>query len=442
MRKVRFTIGWLMILVLVLAVGLAALKSGDEPWAGVMFLLTCGVLGLAVIGALCRREAERAWWLGFAVFGWGYMVLAFWLSEYLPKLPTLTLLEVLYSKFRPSSPFDGFGPAVMGAFGGSSSGGSAIFGYARSQIIHCLWALLFATIGGLLARAFFGSPDGRPANPEPAAQSTSSSPPSRWLRPTIVAMTVAILLTSIAATWSRPAAGLWAGVTFYLTCILLGLAILGTLVGRGRRPVICMGAALFGAGYMLLAFGGSSDRPRPAIATDLLLNAIRPRFPLISESTASQNARILDELNRPIPMPFPNETPLDDVLKYIKVATSSPGYRGIPIYVNPIGLQEAERSLNSTVTVDLEGVPLKTTLKLCLKQLGLDCSVQDGYLRITSEDEHPATVEDPFLIVGHCLLSLIAAAIGGALAPLVSVASRDRPGRTEANEVAVSGRSH
>ena len=41
-------------------------------------------------------------------------------------------------------------------------------------------------------------------------------------------------------------------------------------------------------------------------------------------------------------MSFPNETPLDDVLKYIKQATMTPTYPGIPIYVDPLGLQEAE----------------------------------------------------------------------------------------------------
>ncbi len=100
MRKIRFSIGGLMAVVLVLAIGFAALKNANETWAGAMFLLTCGILGLSVVGAVCRREAERAWWLGFALFGWGYMALAFWPSESLPKLPTLTLIEVLLSIFR------------------------------------------------------------------------------------------------------------------------------------------------------------------------------------------------------------------------------------------------------------------------------------------------------------------------------------------------------
>jgi tetratricopeptide (TPR) repeat protein len=103
--------------------------------------------------------------------------------------------------------------------------------------------------------------------------------------------------------------------------------------------------------------------------------------------------QILEKLDEPISMTFQNETPLDDVLKYIKQATTTPTFSGIPIYVDPLGLQEAERSLNSTVQIDLEGVPLKTTLKLILKQLGLAYTVKDGFLMITSEDSEDKQTE-------------------------------------------------
>ncbi len=75
MRKFRFTIGWLMILVLVLAIGLAALRNPSVMWVGTIFLATRVILALAVIGVVLRKHAERAWWLGFSVFGWGYLML-------------------------------------------------------------------------------------------------------------------------------------------------------------------------------------------------------------------------------------------------------------------------------------------------------------------------------------------------------------------------------
>jgi hypothetical protein len=99
----------------------------------------------------------------------------------------------------------------------------------------------------------------------------------------------------------------------------------------------------------------------------------------------AKTKQILEKLDQPIAMSFPNETPLDDVLKYIKQATQGANDSGIPIYVDPLGLTEADRTMQSPVQLDLEGVPLKTTLKLMLKQLGLTYSVKDGFLMITSE---------------------------------------------------------
>ena len=94
---------------------------------------------------------------------------------------------------------------------------------------------------------------------------------------------------------------------------------------------------------------------------------------------------VFQKLEEPISMSFVDETPLEDVLKYIKVATTSKTYGGIPIYVDPRGLGEAEKTMNSTVRgLDLEGIPLKTTLRLALRQLGLASCVRDGVLMIST----------------------------------------------------------
>jgi hypothetical protein len=102
---------------------------------------------------------------------------------------------------------------------------------------------------------------------------------------------------------------------------------------------------------------------------------------------------ILAKLDEPISMSFANETPLEDVLKYIKSATQGPNDTGIAIYVDPVGLNEAEKTLTSPVTLDLEGVPLKTTLRLLLKQLGMTYTVKDGLLTITSESSEDQPTE-------------------------------------------------
>jgi hypothetical protein len=108
---------------------------------------------------------------------------------------------------------------------------------------------------------------------------------------------------------------------------------------------------------------------------------------------------VLAKLDEPVSMSFAADTPLEDVLKYIKQATTSMTYAGIPIYVDPIGLHEAEKSMTSTVgNMDLEGIPLRRTLHLLLKQLDLVYFVDDGILYITS-----AQSEDPWRRFGPAI---------------------------------------
>jgi hypothetical protein len=55
----------------------------------------------------------------------------------------------------------------------------------------------------------------------------------------------------------------------------------------------------------------------------------------------------------------------------------------IPIYVDPIGLQEAEKTLASPIELQLEDVPVRTTLRLILKQISMIYKVEDGMLKVT-----------------------------------------------------------
>jgi RNA polymerase sigma factor (sigma-70 family) len=96
---------------------------------------------------------------------------------------------------------------------------------------------------------------------------------------------------------------------------------------------------------------------------------------------------ILSVLNERLPLPFPEGAPLQDVLKYIKSNTQSEAIElpsGIPIYVDPIGLEEAGKNLDSQIKIIVWHVPLKESLRLALDQLGLTYHVKDGLLTITS----------------------------------------------------------
>jgi hypothetical protein len=113
------------------------------------------------------------------------------------------------------------------------------------------------------------------------------------------------------------------------------------------------------------------------------------------EATDDRSRTIVAELEKPVDMSFANETPFEDVIKYVRTVTKGPQFPdGIPIYVDPVGMQEAEKTNSSVVVINLARVPLKTSLRLLLKQLGLVYQVKDGLLTITSAASEDVAVED------------------------------------------------
>jgi hypothetical protein len=96
----RFSISSIMGLILIIAVGVAALRNADEIWAGIILMVALGMGGVAILGVLHSRGRDRAWWAGFTIFAWGYLVLAFgpWFAVQIrPRLATTLLLDYLHS---------------------------------------------------------------------------------------------------------------------------------------------------------------------------------------------------------------------------------------------------------------------------------------------------------------------------------------------------------
>ena len=123
--------------------------------------------------------------------------------------------------------------------------------------------------------------------------------------------------------------------------------------------------------------GGSSD-----IGYRIMIAGTAARVAAAEKSPKSQ--AILKRLDEPITLHFPNETPLQEVLKHIKDTAKDADGKKLPIYVDPVGLQEAEKTLDAPVSFDLEDVPLKSALRLLLRQLGMAYCVRDGVLIISS----------------------------------------------------------
>lgn len=404
-RSVRITTAGLMGVVTVVSVVLAALRSGSHVWAGAVFLLTCGVIALAAVGSVLVASSARAWWLGFVTFGGTYLVLAFYPlpgASDAPGLPTETLLRCVM-------PYVGPGPDWQPGF-------HSLVDNPYLQTEHCLCGLLAGSLVGALAYASFGS--SRVDTPPPGATGVR-----RYWRAVLGLLGIALVaVTAIAG--ARKAPALSAGVTVLLTWWVVGLAACGP---RSRRAA-CLGAALFGAGYLLLVAGlpvalltDVNRQPWPQLATNRLLNAVRPWLPAVvreypagSDGVAAANARILRALDQTVPVRFRQGTTLRDLLAYVVSATHSPDRSVIPVYVDPNALRDADASLETTVTIDLERVPLRTSLDLALGQLSLTYTVRGGVLVVNDEfGQLPVAGDDPFLSIGQSLFALLAAWVGG-----------------------------
>ncbi len=98
----RPSLAQLMAVVAVLAAGLGAMRNGSTIAKKLIWSATLIALLVGLLGAIVRR-GEGAW-VGFALFGWGYALVAFdpgLGSSYYQRLVFADLVEVLVPKLHP-----------------------------------------------------------------------------------------------------------------------------------------------------------------------------------------------------------------------------------------------------------------------------------------------------------------------------------------------------
>ncbi len=207
MRRFRFHLGTLVIVVLLFGVGFAALRESNEAWDRCIFSMMLGVLLLSILLAIHRLGSLRAFWLGFALFGWIYVALTL-VPPIESRLVTTKALAYLHSKMpapysgglkdldadgrsdlfvvnnsQPNSlyyvdkgngTFEDVTPAavklsISNIFLGTSPAGSSGTTENFVRIGHSLVALVAGLLGGLLSRhlrANSRAPNSGPVNPK------------------------------------------------------------------------------------------------------------------------------------------------------------------------------------------------------------------------------------------------------------------------------------
>jgi len=178
----------------------------------------------------------------------------------------------------------------------------------------------------------------------------------------------------------------------------LGLGLAGVVVVLiGARPTLKAGppATSVASAAVGGAFGGGSGAA-------VVLEA-PPTIYLSAPPMSRDAARTYARLQEKVGMNFPTDTPLDEVKRYIEEVTAEKDdpNSGVPLFFEPQGLQDADKTMQSTVSLAFKRpIPLATSLKLILDQVGLKYSIQeDGIVVVTSKDGDSTPAEAGPLIL-------------------------------------------
>jgi len=208
MKRFRFHIGTLLLIILFVGIGLAALRESSDLWESGIFATTLGILLISILLAVHRREARRAFWIGFTLIGWIYLGLTFMPSIESRLVTTKALAfvkpavhgrapiglatfdyddgsidlyvvndsqsPVLYHNngngtFADVTAVAGLKPAGKQAWFPNILAGPALTGLGTTEnfvrIGHSLLALIAASVGGLLSRRLHFRNHGRASGP-------------------------------------------------------------------------------------------------------------------------------------------------------------------------------------------------------------------------------------------------------------------------------------
>jgi hypothetical protein len=162
MSALRFSIANLLAVVALIGVGLAALNSPSSVIAGLLALATLAVILLAILGTVYRSDEARAFWLGVALFGGSYFVVA--LTPVAPLVSDglgATLKTVRAAFWTVRTPDGEEEPTGLMDTAYDRENATTVawpsWHHGFGLTIHCLANLLFAVAGGIAGRWFYAT---------------------------------------------------------------------------------------------------------------------------------------------------------------------------------------------------------------------------------------------------------------------------------------------
>ena len=146
--RFRFSIVAIFIITGVAAIGFTALRQGGWLWASIWFTLTLAINLTAILAVVYRVGANRAFWVGFALFGWAHFAIV-----HHPHFRTVE--RFLFSRQLVN--------VLQAYFGGEQVGASIAVGAGRvtvftfTTIVNSISGLACAVIGGMIGVLLYRS---------------------------------------------------------------------------------------------------------------------------------------------------------------------------------------------------------------------------------------------------------------------------------------------
>jgi hypothetical protein len=78
MPSFRISLAMSLGLIAMIALGLAGMASASSVWTAAAATVTLAIFLGAILAAFLLEKSRRAFWAGFALFGWAYLVLVNW----------------------------------------------------------------------------------------------------------------------------------------------------------------------------------------------------------------------------------------------------------------------------------------------------------------------------------------------------------------------------
>ncbi len=145
---IRFTLKHLLLLTALVAVCAVTFTKGGWFWARLLFTIALAVQLGAVLAALFLRGRPRAFWTGFALFGW-----TAWLIANYPVLQVAEhqlFVEEIAKLLKEYMPETNDGVVKL-----SKMHQMAIFSFERT--LHAMFGLVFGFLGGILGALIYSS---------------------------------------------------------------------------------------------------------------------------------------------------------------------------------------------------------------------------------------------------------------------------------------------